>query len=88
MESEISATDLAKRLSDVLNRVHYRGESFVVRRGRDVVCSIGPAGPHRLTLGELYTLLASMAPLDADYAADVSEARGQLEAVPGDTWDT
>lgn len=38
MEPEtISATVAARRLGDLLSRIRYRGESFLIRRGRAVV---------------------------------------------------
>ncbi len=42
MEQRISATELARRLGDVLGRVRYRGDSFVVERNGDPVARIGP----------------------------------------------
>ncbi len=42
MESTISATQLARNLSDVLNRVKYRGERFVVQRYGETVAVVGP----------------------------------------------
>jgi prevent-host-death family protein len=42
MKSEISATDAARRFSEILNRVRYRNESFVVKRAGVPVCEIIP----------------------------------------------
>lgn len=42
MKSEISATEAARRFSEILNRVRYRNESFVVKRGGVPVCEIVP----------------------------------------------
>ena len=42
METTITATELARRLSDVLNRVKYRGERFVVQRNGEPVATIAP----------------------------------------------
>lgn len=42
MESHISATDLARRLGDILGRIRYRGESFIVERNGKPVARIGP----------------------------------------------
>ena len=39
----ISATEAARRLGDLLARVRYRGETFLIRRGRAVVARLGPA---------------------------------------------
>lgn len=42
METTISATELSKRLSDILNRVKYRGERFVIQRNGEAVAIIEP----------------------------------------------
>jgi prevent-host-death family protein len=38
----ITATQLARQLSDILNRVKYRGEQFVVQRNGETVATISP----------------------------------------------
>jgi antitoxin (DNA-binding transcriptional repressor) of toxin-antitoxin stability system len=50
MKSEISATDAARRFSEILNRVRYRNETFVVRRGGVAVCEIVPVRGDASTL--------------------------------------
>ena len=42
MEGRISATDLARRLGDILGRVRCRGESFVVEGHGDQVARLVP----------------------------------------------
>lgn len=42
MESRISATELARKLGDVLGRIRYRGESFVVERNGEAVAKLTP----------------------------------------------
>ncbi len=42
MEYHISATELARRLGDVLGRIRYRSESFIVERNGRPVARIGP----------------------------------------------
>jgi hypothetical protein len=32
MDTKISATELARRLGDILGRIRYRGESFTIER--------------------------------------------------------
>lgn len=41
----ITSTHLAKNLSDVLNRVHYQGSSYVVERNGVPLATLGPARP-------------------------------------------
>lgn len=45
METTITATELSRRLSDVLNRVKYRGERFVVQRNGETIATITPVSP-------------------------------------------
>lgn len=42
MDSTISATELSKRTSDVLNRVKYQGERFVVQRNGESIAILQP----------------------------------------------
>ncbi len=67
METHISATELAKRLSDVLSRARYRGERFVVERGGEPVAVLEPPdGVSRAaTLRELAKRLGEIRPDDA-----------------------
>jgi len=78
----LSATEAARRFSQVLDAVEARGESFVVvRRGR-AVATVAPAvqapGAHLkdLLLGE---------PPDAAWAGDLRDLRRSLPAVT-DPW--
>ena len=60
MESRLSATETARRLSDILNRVIHRREEFVIERGGEPVCRIVPAGPSPCTLADLSHLLSAI----------------------------
>jgi prevent-host-death family protein len=42
MDHKISATELARRLGDVLERVRYRGDSFLVEHGGTAVARLVP----------------------------------------------
>jgi antitoxin (DNA-binding transcriptional repressor) of toxin-antitoxin stability system len=72
MESHISATVAARTLSDVLSRVQYRGESFVVERGGEAVCRIVPAGPRKATVADLLRALERAPRPDAEFLETVS----------------
>jgi antitoxin (DNA-binding transcriptional repressor) of toxin-antitoxin stability system len=86
MTTRVSATVAARTFSDLLNRIRYRGEEFVVERGGEPVCRMMPAtAPARLTLAELARLLGEMPTADAGYAADVRRAvrsQGRLPRLP------
>jgi prevent-host-death family protein len=42
MDTTISATELSRRISDILNRVKYRGERFVVQRNGESIAVLHP----------------------------------------------
>jgi len=87
MASTISATEAARRFSDLLNRVRYRGERFVVERAGEPVCRIEPTAPVlRRTVGELAQLLRRLRPPDAGFARDVSRATRRQGRPPRDPW--
>jgi antitoxin (DNA-binding transcriptional repressor) of toxin-antitoxin stability system len=69
MKIHISATQTVRRFSELMNRVRYRGESFVVERGGRSVCEIVPAQPAKFTGRELAELLRSLPKPDEEYLA-------------------
>jgi len=86
--THVSATQAVRTFSDLLNRIRYRGEEFVVERAGEPVCRMTPAAaPGRLTLGELASLLREIPKTDAGYASDVRRAvRGQGR-LPRSPWE-
>ena len=86
MESRISVTVAARSLSDVLNRVRYRGESFVFERGGEAVCRIVPAGPPRCTVADLVRALKAAPVPDADYLDAVERASKSQPKLPRGPW--
>ena len=71
METKITATELAKSLSDILNRVRYRGERFVIERNGEPIASLVPTAPVGITMGELAALLANLPRPDEGFADDL-----------------
>ena len=79
MITHLSATDAVRSFSDLLNRIRYRGEEFVVERAGEPVCRMTPAAPAKtLSFRDLAILLRDTPQPDAGYASDVRRAaRGQ-----------
>jgi len=79
--TSLSLTEMVRGFSDYVNRVAYRGERFILLKGRKPVAELRPVPAGRL-LGELETVLRSLPALSAaeaeDFAADIEEARTQL----------
>jgi antitoxin (DNA-binding transcriptional repressor) of toxin-antitoxin stability system len=73
MKSEISATDAARRFSEVVNRGRYRNETFVVKRGGEPVCEIVPVRGKTFTGRDFVGLLRSLPHPDKEYLDTVEK---------------
>jgi antitoxin (DNA-binding transcriptional repressor) of toxin-antitoxin stability system len=73
MKSRISATEAVRSFSELMNRVRYRGESFLVERGGKPICEIHPATPAKFSGTELANLLRSLPKPDAEYLSIIEE---------------
>jgi antitoxin (DNA-binding transcriptional repressor) of toxin-antitoxin stability system len=66
MAGKITATDAARRFSEVLNQVRYQGAEFDIVRGKEVVARLVPAAPPGGVpldrLDELVALLPRLGP--------------------------
>jgi len=71
METKITATELGRNLSDVLNRVRYRGERFVVERGGEVVGTLEPAVKRATTFREIVAAIGDLRMPGDGYADDL-----------------
>ncbi len=60
-----SVTEVARNFADYINRVAFRGERFVLMRGKKAVAELRPV-PIGKRLGELPALLASLPRLGPD----------------------
>ncbi len=87
MATRVSATEAVRTFSDLLNRIRYRGEEFVIERAGEPVCRMSPAAPpRRLTLRELSSLLKEIPDPDAGYASDVCAVVRSQKRLPRSPW--
>jgi antitoxin (DNA-binding transcriptional repressor) of toxin-antitoxin stability system len=85
MIRRITATELARSLSDVLNRVKYRHEAFVIERSGEAVAELHAPGPAEgPTLRELAARLDGLWP-DGGFAADLARIRA-AQGEPRNPW--
>jgi antitoxin (DNA-binding transcriptional repressor) of toxin-antitoxin stability system len=86
-----SVTEVARNFAEYVNRVAYRGERFVLIRGRRPVAELRPL-PAGRTLEELPDLFASLPRLAKDdidsFERDIEEARSQNTGLPRDPWES
>ena len=87
MSRRVSATEAVRTFSDILNRIRYRGEEFIVERAGEPVCRMTPASlPRSLTLRELASLLRDIPKADKAYASDVRRAARSQGRLPRSPW--
>ena len=85
MATRIAATSLARGLGDVLGRIRYRGETFLVERNGVLVARIGPVtSARRPRLRELFDAWTSVG-ADPEFADDL-EAIGAADSAARDPW--
>ena len=88
METRISATELARRLGDILGRIRYRGESFLIERSGRPVARIAPApGATPATLREALAAWSLAAEPDPTFADDLARVKAE-DRPPADPWDS
>lgn len=87
MESTVTATDLARKLGDVLARVRYRGDTFIVEKNGVPVARVVPIEPaKRATLAEALAVWMSGEP-DPEFA-DLLESIGAADLPPDNPWES
>lgn len=82
--TRVTATDAARRFSELLNRVA-AGEEFAVTRSGATVAVIGPPRSRTISGARFRELLASAPPVDEEFAADLERIRAEV-GVPEDPW--
>lgn len=82
--TRMSATEVARRFSEVLNRVARGEEIEVVRNGAPVAVVSAPR-VRLLPASRLRALLASLPPVDEAFAEDLRRIRSEV-GPPEDPW--
>jgi prevent-host-death family protein len=81
----LSATEVARRFSEVLNRVA-EGEEIEVTRAGAAVAVITPPKTRLLSAERFRELLASAPPVDDDFAEDVRKIRTEAGPAAEASW--
>ena len=88
---KISATQAARSFSDVVAKVRYRGQQFIVEKGGEAVClitSVSPGGAGRSTLGDLLRVLRDLPVIDDQYRKTVRTAIRKQGKTPRSPWES
>lgn len=87
MATHVSATEAVRTFSDLLNRIRYRGEEFVVERAGEAVCRMTPSTPpRRLSLRQLAALLDELPRPEPGFASDLRRAARSQSRLPRSPW--
>jgi antitoxin (DNA-binding transcriptional repressor) of toxin-antitoxin stability system len=87
MSETVTATEAGRRLSDLLSRVRYRGESFVILRGGEPVAQLSPPGkPRSVTLGALVSTLLEHRCNDPGFADELESIQNGQPPLESGPW--
>ena len=86
MKTRITATEAARKFSEILNRVTYKGETFVVERGGRPVCEIAPARTKKFTASDFAEMIKSAPRPDDEYFDAVEEIIKNRQPVAPSPW--
>jgi antitoxin (DNA-binding transcriptional repressor) of toxin-antitoxin stability system len=86
MKFHLPATQAVRQFSDLLNRVRYRGEEFVIERGGEPVCEIIPARPVTRTVVDLVWALRTIPKPDDKYWETVEDITIHQQPLPPSPW--
>lgn len=75
---QMSATEVARNFSAVVNRVVAGEEIEVIRNGTPVAELHPPSGPRALSGDAWQRFVEKLPPVDKDFARDVEEARKNI----------
>ncbi len=77
-ETRLTATQLARSLSDVLSRVRYNGERFIIERNGEPVAIIAPArSPANATVRDFVAFAMSRPTPDPEFADDLEAVHSE-----------
>jgi len=85
----ITATEAARRFSDLLNRVAYRHETLEISRGGRAVARLTPVQPTTgVKLKDLNALLVDLPRLNTDAAAFAADVEAADRGPEDDAWES
>ena len=93
MEKEITATEAVRDFSDLLNRINFGGDHYIIKRGGKPVAYMGPLREANIVrpLEELKSILEELPRLDDDlepFAADLESFWRHQPSLPEeDLWE-
>ena len=86
---QLTATELARNLSDVLNRVHYGGEQFLITRNGKPIATLTPPTRESLpTVGDLLETIRDLPRLGPSFGDDIEEVISNQSKSEPPVWES
>lgn len=84
MPKTVTATEVVRKFSEILNSIKYQGDHYTVLRGGKPIASITPADPHRkpMTLGNLIDIVKALPSLGAEAGAFTKDVEDIIRRQP------
>lgn len=87
MSRKVTATEAARNFSELLNRVRYGRESFVILRGGEEVGQLVPAPLNpRITLRDFVEMLGRLEWPDSQFADDLEKIQADQPLPDAPPW--
>ena len=88
MIETVSEARAIRHLPDLLNRVHVRGERFVIERDGEAVAELSPPKDRPHTFGALLGRIAGLPRQDPDFARDLQDIHERQPPQSEGRWDS
>ena len=87
MKTRVSATEASRKFSEILNRVAYKRETFIVERSGRPVCQISPAPvAKKCTAADFIQMIKTAPRPDDQYFDDVEEIIKNRQPIAPSPW--
>ena len=92
MPKLITATDMIRSFSDIVGRVYYKGETFDIKKGGNIVARLSPVKSRAtIEIEELNSFFKSSPHLESedmkDFTSALKEARSLRDSGGADKWE-
>ena len=87
MKTRVTASEAARKFSEILNRVFYKGETFIVERSGRPICEIAPLEGEGVSTQELVEILRSGPHPDKGYLKTLEKLTRNQPSVAPSPWE-
>ena len=84
MPKLITVTDLIRSFSDIIGRVYYKGESFDIKKGPNIVAMLSPKSKSSMSVSELNTFFKETPHLSDEDVEDFEDILKENRLLKGD----